>query len=113
MLNPPNCVIVDDALCANCAVPTRRVHHRAFPEIRVECGSVAEGLAHLIRQLTTARENVQSHWRHELVDRAIAEATELLGTLAENGQDAQASCRCEPHVPGPVESTLPGTNSSS
>lgn len=29
--NDPSSVVVDDAMCAFCAVPTKRVHHREFP----------------------------------------------------------------------------------
>jgi hypothetical protein len=44
-------LIVEDATCAHSSVHTLRVHHREFPEIRAEAGSLAEGITHLIAQL--------------------------------------------------------------
>jgi len=112
MLTHQNRLIVEDALCASHSVHALRVHHCEFPEIRAECSSVTEGVAHLIGQLKCARENIQSRWRCELIDRAIADATELLHALAEAEQNNDASCECAVHVPDQIEPTLPGRSTS-
>lgn len=105
-------LIVEDAMCASCSVHTKRVHHREYPEIRAECGSLTEAVAYLIIQLTSARENIQSNWRRESIDRAIAEVTEIRGMLAETTQDVESACRCVAHVPDQIEPILPGRNTS-
>lgn len=112
MLTDQSCLIVEDALCVSCSVHTLRVHHREFPEIRAECGSVTEGVTHLIGQLTCARENIESQWHRELIDRAIAEVTDCLDALAKAGEDNEALCRCAPHVPDQIEPTLPERSTS-
>jgi hypothetical protein len=105
-------VIVENALWTCGEVHTTGVHHCEFPEIRAECGSVAEGVVHPIGLLKRARETTQSHWRHGLIDRAIADATESLGAPAEAGQYNESSCRCAAHIPGEIASTPPGRLSS-
>jgi hypothetical protein len=63
--------------------------------------------------LTCARENIQSNWHRELIDRAIAEVTECLHALAEAGPDNdEVSCRCAPHVPDQIEPRLPEPKTS-
>ncbi|SIO61323.1 hypothetical protein SAMN05444166_6722 [Singulisphaera sp. GP187] len=105
-------LIVEDALCASCSVHTTRVHHSDFPEIRAECGSVADGVALLVKHLKCARENAQSNWRHELIDRAIADATEFLNAMAEAGPNHEAFCRCVARIPDQIEPMLPERSTS-
>lgn len=105
-------LIVEDATCAHSSVHTLRVHHREFPEIRAEAGSLAEGITHLIAQLKCAREHVGSQWHRDLMDRAIVEATESLDTLIEAGQDNETSCVCISHIPDQIEPVLPERGSS-
>jgi hypothetical protein len=112
MLTEQSRVIVEDAVCAGCAVHTKQVHHRDFPEIRAECGSIAEAVAHLAGQLSSARDGTQSHWHHELIDRAIADVAEFLNALAQVRQADEAACQCGARVAGETEAMLPGPYSS-
>lgn len=112
MLTDQSHLIVEDSLCASCSVHTIRVHHREFPEIRAECGSVIEGVTYLLVQLTCSRENIQSNWRRELIDRAIADASEFLETLVEAGLNNEASCRCAPHITDQIQSMRSGGHST-
>jgi hypothetical protein len=97
-------VIVEDSTCACCAVHTKQVHHRDFPEIRAECGTVAEGAAHLAKQLTSAREGAHSTWHREVIDEAIADVAEFQRALAKAQETTASPCQCPPHAPGPLES---------
>lgn len=99
-------VIVEDALCACCAVHTMRVRHREFPEIRAECGTVAEGVAHLIGQLKCSRENVIRKWQQELIDHAVADATAYLDALAQTERTMEAARRRAAQGPGEIVPTL-------
>lgn len=99
--NPPTAasrelgpVVVDRVACSTCSVPTTRVHHRDFPEIRAECGSPADAARHLSGQLERARDNVGGDWHREAVDRAIADVAEFLAS--EPAPDLTPSCRCKP-----------------
>jgi hypothetical protein len=87
-------VIVEDGLCAHCAVHTKQVHHRDFPELRAECGTVAEAVTHLAGQLSRDREGARSGWHRESIDRAIADVAKFLASLVEAAHVASASCRC-------------------
>src|SRR5438045_208218 len=78
MSTDPSRVIVQDGVCGRCAVPIKQVHHRDFPEIRAECGSVAEGLAYLAGLLSRAREDAGSAWHREVIDQAKADIEALL-----------------------------------
>jgi hypothetical protein len=108
MLAEQRRVIVEDGMCDCCAIPTKRVHHRDFPEIRAECRSVAEGASQLAGQLSRAREGIESVWHREAFDQATLDVAAFRGTPAETGQESDASCRCNTGVPASSESTLPG-----
>lgn len=77
-------VIAAHAACACTGNPAVRVHHRGFPEITGEGGSVAEGAEYLARQLVRARENVGGNWHKELLDQAICDVAEFRHALAED-----------------------------
>ena len=98
-------VVVEDGVCASCSVRTKRVHHRDFPEIRAEAGTVAEGAAHLAGELARARDSVGGAWHREAIDRASADVAEFLGTLAESGPGGEASCRCGARGPDSLAAT--------
>lgn len=93
-------VIVEDGLCACCSVHTKQLHHRDFPEIRVECGSVAEGVTHLTNQLARAREGIQSVWRREAIDQAIADVGAYFDSLEEGRPVRAPQCTCGPRAAG-------------
>jgi hypothetical protein len=112
MLADQSRVIVEDGVCDRCAVPTKRVHHRDFPEIRAECGSVAEGGAHLAGQLSRARDGVGSDWHREAIERAVADVGAFLDTLAEAGREGEASWRCSVRGPDPLAATPLESNAS-
>jgi hypothetical protein len=94
-------IVVEDASCEFCAVPTKRLHHREFPEIRSECGSVSEGALHLARQLTNYRQGAQSAWHREAIEAAIADVAEFVTALSRAEWDAEAACRCAPRLDAP------------
>jgi hypothetical protein len=102
MLDEEVRVVVEDGSCTLCAVPTKLVHHRDFPEIQAECGSVAEGAAYLAGRLSLDREGVASAWHRELIDHAIADVAAFLDALAERPQDIPSACRCTARIAGPV-----------
>ena len=94
MLDHEGRVMMEDALCAHCGVPIKQVHHRDFPEIRAEFGSISEEATHLASQLSLYREGAQSAWHRGLIERAIADVAEFLDALAETERDAEMVCRC-------------------
>lgn len=101
-------VIVEDGLCSCCSVPSRGVHHRHFPEIRAECGSVAEAAAHLADRLSLYRDGAQSVWHREDIALALADVAEFLASLSEATSSLQGSCLCTPHAPEPAMAAASG-----
>jgi hypothetical protein len=99
MLTERERIVVTDGLCACCAVHTKKAHHRDFPEVWAECGSVAEAVAHLADQLSRYREGAQSAWHREGIDGAIADVTAFLGALSRSGREPESACRCGVRVP--------------
>jgi hypothetical protein len=49
------------------------VHHRDFPEIRVEAGSPKEAAAHLLNKLACTLDSALTDWRRQTLDQAIAD----------------------------------------
>lgn len=96
MLADQNSVIVEDALCSRCGVPSKEMHHRHFPEIRSVCGSIAEGAAHLHNQLLLHREGAQDPWHRETIDVAVAEVAAFRESLSEAALTSEAPCSCAP-----------------
>ncbi len=96
MLTDRNRVIVEDAPCTRCGVPSKEMHHRHFPEIRSECGSIAEGAAHLHDQLLLYREGAQDPWHRETIDVAVADVAAFRESLSEAALASDAPCRCAP-----------------
>ena len=76
-------VIVIEGSCANGVTHGKRVHHRNFPEIWAEAGSVAEGLAILTNHLSRACEGIESGWHAELIEAAMADVVEYHEWLTE------------------------------
>jgi hypothetical protein len=52
---------------------TACVHHRDFPEIRVEAGSPKEAAAHLVNKLAAALDSALTDLRRQTLDVAIAD----------------------------------------
>ena len=50
-----------------------QIHHREFPEIRSEGGSLAEAKANLANQLTRALDSALTDWRRDLIQKTIDE----------------------------------------
>lgn len=92
-------VIVEEGLCSRCSIPTQGVHHRHFPEIRAECGSIVEGARHLLDRLRFNRESAQSGWHREELELAIADVIAFLESLNTAAESEHASCPCAPHAP--------------
>lgn len=101
MLTNSSPVIVKDGVCACCSVHTKQIHHRSFPEIWTESGSVVEGLAHLTNQLSRARDGAGSTWHRDTIEQAIVDVAEYLDSLAEAQSGGETSCRCNAQGPEP------------
>lgn len=91
-------VIVEEGQCSRCRVHTKSLHHRHYPEIRAECGSIAESAVHLAAQLASYRESAQSDWHRQSIDLALADVAEFLDSLAVAATLGESSCRCGPRV---------------
>jgi len=52
---------------------TTCVHHRDFPEIRVEAGSPKEAAAHLVNKLSCTLDSALTDWRRQAIGQAIAD----------------------------------------
>jgi hypothetical protein len=89
-------VIVRAGVCECCVARAHQVHHRDFPEIRAEGGSIAEGAARLADHLSRYREGAQGTFHRDRIDWALADVAALLDTLAPvgSGHDRATSCRC-------------------
>jgi hypothetical protein len=109
MLTKSGPVIVKEGACAACAVPTKQVHHRDFPEIWSEAGTAIEALAHLAKRLSSARDGARSEWQRGLIEHAITDISEFLETLVEKSQHAETPCRCSPRGLDPSASAQPMT----
>lgn len=105
-------VLVEDGLCSRCFVPTKTLHHRHFPEIRAECGSLVEGARHLTNRLGFYREGAQSAWHREELDFALADVAEFLNALTPELQ-SRAECTCAPRSPKVAEPAAPGEKAAS
>src|SRR4051794_14505540 len=92
-------VIVEDAVCRSCGSHTIKIHHRDFPEVRAECGSVAEGLAYLAGRLACARDGVQGAWHREGIDLAIADLEEFVENSRGDCRERGMPCRCDYRTP--------------
>ncbi len=87
-------VIVVDAVCKHCGIPTKEVHHRHFPEIRAECATVAEAVAHLAHLLGGYLEGAQSSWHRETLDLAISDVEARLLSLDGDERSSDEGCLC-------------------
>ena len=108
MFTDQSAVVVIDGMCACCAVHTKHIYHRHFPEIRGEAGTVADALAHLARQLSRAREGARDGWQRDGVDRALADVAEYLEALPDPGQEGEVTWRCGASGPCRLASSLSG-----
>jgi hypothetical protein len=57
---------------------TTCVHHRDFPEIRVEAGSAREAAAHLVNKLAAALDSALTDWRRQTLNQAVADVQAFL-----------------------------------
>jgi hypothetical protein len=55
----------------NAGSTTTCVHHRDFPEIRVEAGSPKEAAAHLVNKLACTLDSALTDWRRQTIEQAI------------------------------------------
>lgn len=93
MLTNP-CAVIVKAGESDCAVVgTKQLHHHHFPEIRVEAGSIAEGLAHLSNQLSRALDGVGSSYHRALIEEALGDVAEFLESLDNAEQDDETLAR--------------------
>lgn len=75
-------IIVQDSVCAACAVPTKRIFHRHFPELWAEGGSVAESAERLAWQLAQALDGAPGHWHRLPLQKAACDVAEFMKRLA-------------------------------
>jgi hypothetical protein len=112
MLTAQDRVIVQDGLCAHCAVHVKRVHHRDFPELQAECGTVTEAVAHLADMLVKDREGARSGWHREAIDDAINDVNAYHEALDKAAQAHREICRCAPRALGRLEPSIPDCSPS-
>ena len=73
MVTDLNQVIVQTGECACHSVHITHIHHRNFPEIWAECGTAAEGAAHLSNLLARELEGAGDDWHRESIRQAVAD----------------------------------------
>jgi hypothetical protein len=99
-------IVVKNSECGHCAVHTKRVHHREFPEIWAEAGTTSESAAHLSHHLEKAREGSRSAWHLEGIERALKDLAAFIADLKEQSIN-DAICRCDPKGPSPSTAKPP------
>lgn len=75
----PKRIIVSDSCCSACDVPTIRVYHQGFPEMRSDGMSAVEAVEHLAGQLSIALDSVSDSLHSEAVRAAIDDTEAFLG----------------------------------
>jgi hypothetical protein len=93
-VQPP--VVVEERLSGCCNFRTTRVHHRGFPEVSVECSSLAYGLTCLARKLARYAEGSMSPWQREAIDQAITEIAASQNEMMAMAETAEAARQGEP-----------------
>ena len=112
MLTEQTRVIVEDGLCAHCAVHVKRAHHRDFPELHAECGTVGDAVAHLADMLTRDREGARSGWHREAIDQAIDDVKAYHEALGKPAPEPVSTCQCAPRSSVRLEHSIPGRGPS-
>ncbi len=99
MTQEPSRIVVCPADCASHSVHTTHVHHRNFPEIYAECGTLTETAEHLAQQLLRAHEGARSAWHRESIEEAIADVRAYREALERGEEPKLAHCdQCEEHA---------------
>ena len=83
-LQPREFVVVIDESPAQAWTPTKCAHHRRYPEIRGEGGTVHESVLQLAFQLARAREHATELWQLEEIEDAIQDVTAYQASKPEN-----------------------------
>jgi len=63
--------LVVDMSCIDTGMPLKHVHHRDFPEIRGEGGTIRECVLQLAFHLARARKHARESWKRDAIDHAI------------------------------------------
>lgn len=94
-------LIVHEGRCACGTVHTMQIHHRDFPELWAEGGTIREGADYLRFQLLRSRECEPTGWHRAAVDVALTDLDEFLRTLVEAEPDwsRRESCPCGQESP--------------
>jgi hypothetical protein len=71
-------VIATVGQCECHAVACCTVHHHDFPDAHAEGQTSVEAATHLLYQLRTALDSVQSGFRREAIEKAIVEVNEFV-----------------------------------
>lgn len=90
-------IVVQDSPCAVCAIPTKRVFHRDFPELWAEGGSAVEGAERLAWQLAQALDGAPGHWHRFSLQKAVSDVVEFLTNLA-GALGSEAAAHCARHA---------------
>lgn len=92
-------IVVCPADCASHSVHTTHIHHRNFPEIYAECGTLIETAEHLAQQLLRAQEGARSAWHRESIEAAIADVHVYREALARGEDLTLPHCdQCDEHA---------------
>ena len=79
-------VIVETGECACRSVHINHIHHRNFPEIWAECGTAAEGAAHLCNLLARELDAAGDSWHRESIREALADVQAYIDALGRRVQ---------------------------
>jgi len=71
MTSNPSQVIVSNEDVAHASIHALAVHHRDFPEVRGEGGSLKDAASRLAELLSLTLDNAPSDWRREIIQQAI------------------------------------------
>lgn len=83
MLANTSPVTVNERKCACGPGSVKQIHHRDFPAIETEAGSIAEGAARLAGLLSLTWGCARSRRRREMMEQAIADVADFLMSLEE------------------------------
>lgn len=91
-------IVVCPSDCASHSVHTTHIHHRDFPEIYAECGTLTETAEHLAQQLHRAHEGSRTAWHREAIEQAIADVHAYREALGRGEETPISRCdQCDEH----------------
>lgn len=84
-----NSLIIEDGLYCQSTVHCKVAHHRDFPDIRVECGTVTDAIDRLASEFTRARDSAVSDCQREAINQVLSDITDYRESLIDTDTDAE------------------------